>query len=177
MLICKRCEKEKEENLFYTDKRTKNGYSYYCKACEQNRQQQYVAKNRQEINRRARLKDEQNRQAQRDKTNNWRKKYKKKCPEYFLWASAKQRAKHQKLPFTIEVKDIIIPKTCPVLGIQISTETTKGFIDNAASIDKIIPILGYVPGNIIVVSYRANKIKTNATFEELRKVADFYCNL
>ena len=36
------------------------------------------------------------------------------------------------------------------------------------------PNKGYVKGNIIVVSMRANRIKTDATFDEIRKVADFY---
>ena len=36
------------------------------------------------------------------------------------------------------------------------------------------PNKGYVKGNIIVVSMRANRIKTDATFDEIRKVEDFY---
>ena len=41
-------------------------------------------------------------------------------------------------------------------------------------IDRIDPKKGYVKGNIIVVSMRANRIKTDATVDEIRKVADFY---
>mgnify|MGYP006166398807 FL=1 len=33
---------------------------------------------------------------------------------------------------------------------------------------------GYVKDNIIVVSMRANRIKSDATVDEIRKVADFY---
>ena len=43
-----------------------------------------------------------------------------------------------------------------------------------ASIDRIDPKKGYVKDNIIVVSMRDNRIKTNATVDEIRKVADFY---
>ena len=42
------------------------------------------------------------------------------------------------------------------------------------SIDRIDPKKGYVKDNIIVVSMRANRIKTDATVDEIRKVADFY---
>lgn len=35
------------------------------------------------------------------------------------------------------------------------------------SLDKIIPKLGYVKGNVWVVSNKANRIKSNATIEEL----------
>ena len=41
-------------------------------------------------------------------------------------------------------------------------------------IDRIDPKKGYVKDNIIVVSMRANRIKSDATVDEIRKVADFY---
>lgn len=37
-----------------------------------------------------------------------------------------------------------------------------------------MPAMGYVKGNIIVISNRANRIKNNATIPELRAVADFF---
>jgi predicted RND superfamily exporter protein len=46
--------------------------------------------------------------------------------------------------------------------------------DLTPSIDRIDPKKGYVKENIIVVSMKANRIKTDATVEEIRKVADFY---
>ena len=46
--------------------------------------------------------------------------------------------------------------------------------DLTPSIDRINPKKGYVKENIIVVSMKANRIKTDATVEEIRKVADFY---
>ena len=36
---------------------------------------------------------------------------------------------------------------------------------------------GYIVGNVIVVSFRANTIKSNATVEELERVAFFYRGL
>ena len=39
-----------------------------------------------------------------------------------------------------------------------------------ASLDCIIPELGYVPGNVAVISRRANTIKNDATIEELELV-------
>ena len=64
---------------------------------------------------------------------------------------------------------------CPILGIkmQISQLGSKNN-DLTPSIDRINPKKGYVKENIIVVSMKANRIKTDATVEEIRKVADFY---
>jgi hypothetical protein len=37
-------------------------------------------------------------------------------------------------------------------------------------LDRIIPELGYVPGNVKIISMRANRIKTNATIEDIKNV-------
>ena len=92
--------------------------------------------------------------------------------EYRLWSKAKERAKEEGVPFKISPLDVIVPASCPVLGIPIYPGIGKQ-TPNSPSLDKIIPQLGYVRGNIKVVSYRANTIKQNATAEELRKVADY----
>lgn len=40
--------------------------------------------------------------------------------------------------------------------------------EDSPSIDKVIPELGYVRGNVWVISNKANRIKNNATLEELK---------
>jgi hypothetical protein len=42
------------------------------------------------------------------------------------------------------------------------------------SLDRRNNDLGYVPGNVVVVSLRANQLKNDATVTELRQLADFY---
>lgn len=37
--------------------------------------------------------------------------------------------------------------------------------------------MGYVPGNVVVISHRANCIKYNATMQELCAVVSFYLRL
>lgn len=89
--------------------------------------------------------------------------------------NAKQRAKAAGVPCTIKAVDIIIPTHCPVLGIPLARRLgKKGGCDASPSLDRIVPSLGYVPGNIVVVSRRANRIKSDASIEELEQVADFY---
>lgn len=91
------------------------------------------------------------------------------------WASyacsrAKKRAEKDGTAFAIGVKDIIIPAFCPVLGIRIEI-STRAFSDSSPSLDRINPMLGYVPGNIAVISMRANAIKRNGTAAEHDRIA------
>ena len=62
-------------------------------------------------------------------------------------------------------KEIEIPTHCPYLNIELVYDGSRG--KNAASIDKIIPELGYTKGNIQIISMLANQMKSNATIEEL----------
>ncbi len=88
-----------------------------------------------------------------------------------LLKRARDRAKEKNIPFDITAEDITIPETCPVLGIQLQLGE-KVVCNNSPSLDRIKPELGYVKGNIQVLSYRANTLKNNATVEELQKVLE-----
>jgi hypothetical protein len=91
-------------------------------------------------------------------------------PERILWDSAKARASRDRVPFTITVSDILIPPCCPVLGIPLQRKVGRGGGDASPSLDRLIPEKGYVPGNISVISNKANRIKSNASPEDLRRV-------
>lgn len=92
-----------------------------------------------------------------------------------MLGNARSRAKAAGVPCTITVEDIVVPSHCPVLGIALARRLgRKGGCDQSPSLDRIVPELGYVPSNIVVVSRRANRIKNDATIEELEAVADFY---
>lgn len=87
--------------------------------------------------------------------------------------SAKARATKAGVPFALTERDIIIPHTCPALGIPIRVGNIQA-TDNSPSLDRVVPSLGYVPGNIVVISNRANRIKNNATVPELEAIARYY---
>lgn len=82
--------------------------------------------------------------------------------------SARARARKDRLPFRITEADIYIPKVCPALGIPLQVATGKGPQPGSPSLDKFDRARGYVPGNVYVISYRANAIKGTYTLEELR---------
>jgi hypothetical protein len=90
-----------------------------------------------------------------------------------MLARAKLRARDGKYPFSISIDDIRIPEYCPVLGIPLVTKTGK-LEPGSPTLDKIVPDLGYVPGNVMVISWRANKIKSDASIGELTRLGRFY---
>ena len=89
-----------------------------------------------------------------------------------LLDGARRRAKLYDLPINITIDDIVIPTVCPVLGIPI---IPGGATNNPhlPSLDRFIPELGYVRGNITVISLRANSIKKNATVDEVKALYDW----
>lgn len=87
--------------------------------------------------------------------------------------AAKARASSAGVPFSITADDIVIPQLCPVLGAPLIVGQSQA-TDWSPSLDRVMPAMGYVKGNIIVISNRANRIKNNATIPELRAVADFF---
>jgi hypothetical protein len=98
----------------------------------------------------------------------WRTEYNKINPQKKLLWAAKKRAKEKNLPFNITEDDIIIPKVCPYLGIEFTDNAKRGTDRKTVmSLDRIIPELGYVKGNIEVISHRANTMKSASTKEEL----------
>jgi len=89
----------------------------------------------------------------------------------------KNQAIKQGIPFTIELSDIEQPEFCPILGIKLNYGWggAGGHLRDPckATIDKVIPKLGYVPGNVFIISWRANKLKSDMTYDELDKIMNY----
>lgn len=72
-----------------------------------------------------------------------------------------ERAKAQNVPFNLRTTDAPPIDLCAVSGVPM--DWGKGGGTNAASLDKIIPAYGYVPGNVRWVTRAANGYMQNAT--------------
>ena len=87
---------------------------------------------------------------------------------------AKRRSEEQGIPFDISLAYIrsIFPEDyiCPATGIKMEfgEESGRG---TSPSIDRKIPELGYVPGNVHIISHSANSMKGDKTGEELYQYA------
>lgn len=93
-----------------------------------------------------------------------------------MYNMAKKRAREAGVPFTITHEDIWIPEKCPVFGVAFAPFAC-GLAWNSPSMDRIVPELGYTPDNIVIVSHLANRCKSDASPDELRRIADFFDRL
>lgn len=86
--------------------------------------------------------------------------------------SARQRARDYNREFTITVEDIVIPDRCPYLDIPLIKKELGPRADNQASIDRKDATKGYTKDNIQIISWLANRMKSNATEEQLLQFAE-----
>lgn len=94
--------------------------------------------------------------------------------ELISLARAKFRNKkaNARCEFTIEFKDIQWNTHCPVLGMALDYKAAKTQ-ENSVSFDRLDPNKGYVPGNVFIISWRANRIKNDGNAEEHRLISNF----
>ena len=81
--------------------------------------------------------------------------------------AAKSRAKKRGLVFEIDTADIEMPAVCPLLGLTLVRSSTGKMCPTSPSLDRKDSAKGYIPGNVWVISWRANWLKNNATLAEL----------
>lgn len=90
-----------------------------------------------------------------------------RSPAKYILFNAKKNAKEKSLEFNLTEEDIVIPELCPVLGIPLQINV-GGSRNNSPSIDRFDSSKGYVKGNINIISWRANDLKSNGTLEEFK---------
>jgi hypothetical protein len=153
---------------FHKRKDSRDGYRNYCKECAAK-----IEKTRYETNHDAILvRNREYGRTHKRRRKEYVKQYRIDNPEKARLYTAGQRAKKRGIPCTITTNDIIIPEFCPVLGIKLELGKGKNK-PGSPSLDRIKPELGYVPGNVAVISNRANILKGDGTAEEHRKIANW----
>lgn len=162
MKCCIKCSIEKDDIDFRKNRNQ-------CKKCENEYCKQHYHTNKKERYQKQLEWCKKNRDKRRAQS---RREYKKNCHKHMLYR-AKVRSEQKNLPFDIEIEDIIIPTVCPILGIPLEPADGKSSQPNSPSLDRIVPEKGYVKGNIIVISNKANTMKSYATPEEMIKLGEF----
>lgn len=99
-------------------------------------------------------------------------RHKEEYPKSMLLSNAKARAKQFNITFDLDIDDIVIPEVCPILGIRLKAGK-KNHLPSSPSLDRIIPELGYVRGNVCVISHKANQMKSDLTKETLLRLLSY----
>ncbi|WP_441233869.1 hypothetical protein [Bradyrhizobium sp. 930_D9_N1_4] len=81
--------------------------------------------------------------------------------------SARQRARKSSIEFSISLVDFEIPKVCPLRGVPFKVGIGQ-HTDDSPTLDRKDPRLGYIKGNVWVISHKANRLKGDFTPNELR---------
>ena len=135
-------------SAFYINKKTGKPISY-CVQCQTKKNKEY------------------------NETHNERiKAYRKTTQNERTLSSIKKRAKDKGLDFDLEVEDLL-GDVCPVFGVKLIRGSKQGPSDFAPSVDRKDNSKGYVKGNVQVLSNLANKMKANATPEQLVQFAEW----
>ena len=99
--------------------------------------------------------------------------YRKNVPKLIL-ANAKTRALEKRLEFDLTIEDLEpLPTHCPVFGMELTYGGKNGRHrqDSSFSIDRKDNAKGYVRGNVAVISWLANRFKSDAEAWQLERVA------
>jgi hypothetical protein len=170
---------KRDKELRYGHISTPDGYTY-CPSCEQilpdsvfyrkESNNKYGCKPHQQCKSCHR---ERSRRAMRKNISSSKIHY-NKHPEKKIFMNLKGRAKAKNIIFDLTLEDIVIPDVCPILKIPLIPFSAS---DNSPSVDRLIPELGYIKGNINIISNRANRIKSDASLNEIKAIYDWLKNI
>lgn len=158
--VCSKCQVMKDISRFHKNRSASDGFQTWCIACAR------AAQIRSHLRNPEIYSVEHSRRKFGDKEHTIAR----------MFTSAKSRAKKKSIPFNLQIKDVFIPDKCPALGIALDYSAKKKLRPNSPSLDRRIPELGYVRGNVSVISIKANLIKNDSTIGELAAILA-YCQV
>lgn len=94
-------------------------------------------------------------------------------PIKYALTTARHTARIRDLDFNLDEEYLrsIWIAVCPILGLTL--KRVPGKRDSSPSVDRIDSERGYIKGNVQIISTRANRIKNDATVEELEQIAAY----
>ena len=104
------------------------------------------------------------------------KKWRQQNPRQTLLISARSRAQKKAMIFELTLDDIPdIPAVCPIAQIELKArpDGKMGPWDFSPTLDRIDDSKGYVPGNVRVISHRANRWKSNMLVEDVERLLKY----
>lgn len=104
------------------------------------------------------------------------REWRRRNPECILVHSAKRRAKAKGIEFDLTTKTCPkVPEFCPILGIKLEMrpDGVKGPWNASPTLDRIDPNMGYTVDNVRVISFQANRMKSDMTIEMLERLISY----
>lgn len=143
-IACSRCFEIKNKNYFpFSTSNSREGYYFsYCKECR-------------------------SKQAKLNRLNS-SDSFKERC------SKIKKRAEQKNIEFNLDenyLKEIFIAQEgrCFYTNCDIDLSFGRGLQSNSCSVDRVVSERGYIKGNVVLTTHRANTIKSNLTLEEMKK--------
>ena len=99
--------------------------------------------------------------------------YKAQRRKFIIKQSNMKRAGKQ---FNLNFGDIVWPKYCPILGIELNYFAEGKANDSSPSFDRIDPTKEYITGNVMIISNKANRLKSDGNIYEIRKILEYLEN-
>lgn len=170
---CSACHEQKTLSEFYPQLDGLGGCSARCKDCLSSILKEQRLANPERYERIKQKSREWYRNPSAKKWHqDWQRIQRRSDPVRYMLVRSKSRAKLTGMEHNIDISDIVIPETCPVLGIPLQVGRGKPE-HGSPSLDRINNDLGYIKGNVCVISHRANSIKSDTTLVELEAVTEY----
>lgn len=160
---CSKCGEHKPLFDFTKNRASKDGLQHRCRVCDK----EYQTKRRND---------------NKEQIREYSKAYQTKRREDFdyrlqmLLNASKQRAALKNREHTLTIQDIKelypLDNKCPVFGFELQFNNA-GFRETSPSIDRIDSTKGYTRDNVQIVSWKANRLKSYATLEDLETLVAF----
>jgi hypothetical protein len=172
------------ETKYFTNKLCKQGHLSYryvssgiCASCASEKAKISWAsgKNKQSKNRSKNVKQWNDSEKAKTAKQRWKTKNPKLAWATSAIGGAKLRAALKGVVFDLTSKYVesITPERCPVFHEPFVFAGNKVPQPFSATLDRLDPSKGYVQGNVVVISMKANSIKNAYGSEEVKKVADW----
>jgi len=93
-------------------------------------------------------------------------------PSVYLYTIARKRASKFNVEFSITEEDVKVPEICPITGVKMEVyiNSAKQSYLYAASLDRVDNTKGSIPGNVRVISRKANMMKRDLTIDIAEKL-------
>lgn len=149
--------------LFAINRANKDGLQVACKSCDNERQRKRRVSKQKEIQ-------------------EYSKEYRKRNKDNLefrlqgLLNASRARAREKGRDHELTLQDLKklfpVDGCCPVFGFKLEWNQA-GFRETSPSLDRIDSTKGYTLDNVQIISWKANRIKSYATVEELEAVIAF----